>query len=102
MKKIFENDVGMIKIKIERSNFPIKFTFFSILLDDKCQFWLKESTNVITSPYFSNTYGSTGTIYHHNLNCVWILEAEEGSNINIEIDYLDVKNMPKASLTIFD
>ena len=90
--------------------------WFSILLDDKCQFWLKESTNVLTSPFFSDTYGSTGTIYHHNLNCVWMLKAEEGSNINIEIDYLDVKNIsyyllqyyttssvrPEASLTVFD
>ena len=73
--------------------------FFSILLDDKCQFWLNESTKVLTSPYFGSLYGS-GQHYPHNLNCTWILKAEEGSIINIEIDYSMVKKitLPPSSL----
>ena len=78
--------------EIERSNFYIKLTFFfSILLDDACQFWLKESTKVLTSPYFSNSLIGTGQYYHHNLNCTWTLKAEEGFYVNIEIDYLKVR-----------
>ena len=74
--------------------------FFSILLDDKCQFWLKESTKVLTSPYFGSLTGS-GQHYPHNMNCTWILKAEEGSIVNIDIDYFMVKNSTLPLLLIW-
>ena len=54
-------------------------------LDDKCQFWLDDSTKVLTSPFFGHLQQ-----YYHNLNCTWILEAEQGSYVNFEIDYFRV------------
>ena len=61
---------------------------FSVLLDDKCQFWLNETTKVLTSPYFDGS----GQYYYHNLNCTWMLKAEQGFYINFEIGKFMVKN----------
>ena len=60
-----------------------------ISLGNKCQYWLKESSRELTSPYFK--YGTEQTFYH-NMNCTWILKAEQGFYINIEIDYFYVNN----------
>ena len=30
--------------------------------------------------------------YYHNLNCTWMLKAEQGSYVNLEIEYFKVKN----------
>ena len=58
------------------------------ILDDKCQFWLDESSKVLTSPY----YDGSDHRYYNNLNCTWMLKAEQGSYVNFEIDTLWVKN----------
>ena len=65
----------------------LRLIFFCIL-DDKCQFWLDESSKVLTSPFFDGT----SQRYYHNLNCTWMLKAEQGSYVNFEIDYFRVKN----------
>ena len=57
-------------------------------LDDKCQFWLDESSKVLTSPFFDNIYQR----YYNDMNCTWIIKAEQGSYVNFEIDYFKVKN----------
>ena len=41
----------------------------------------------MTSPYFGSSQK-----YYHNLNCTWMLKAEQGSYINFEIDFFEVKN----------
>ena len=64
---------------------------FSILLDDKCQFWLNKITNNLTSPYFGSNSGSK-QLYYHNLNCTWLIKAEQGTYVNFEIHFLKVKN----------
>ena len=56
--------------------------------DDNCQFWLDDSAKVLTSPYFDGLEQH----YYINLNCTWILKAEQGSYVNFEIDYFKVKN----------
>ena len=67
---------------------------FSIL-DYKCQFWLDESSKVLTSPFFEScaivnkTYSQK---YYNNMNCTWIIKAEQGSYVNFEIDSFWVKN----------
>ena len=62
--------------------------FLSYYLDDKCQFWLDESSKVLTSPFFDGISQQ----YYHNLNCTWKIKAEQGSYVNFEIDFFRVKN----------
>ena len=58
------------------------------ILDDKCQFWLDESSKVLTSPFFDGIYQR----YYNNMNCTWIIKAEQGSYVNFEIDTFSVTN----------
>ena len=70
---------------------------FLFHVDDHCQFWIDETARVLTSPYFAGdthlygpySYGIT-QLYGHNLNCIWTLNAKEGSYINLEINYFRV------------
>ena len=56
-------------------------------IDNHCQFWLDETAQVLTSPYFDGIYQR----YGHNLNCTWTLTAaKEGFYINLEINYFRV------------
>ena len=67
----------------------LKILFFLFYYqDDKCQFWLDDSAKILTSPYFDGI----AQRYHHNLNCTWMLKAEQGSYVNFEIVYFKVKN----------
>ena len=58
----------------------LRLIFFCIL-DDKCQFWLDESSKVLTSPFFDGINQQ----YYHNMNCTWMLKAEQGSYVNLKI-----------------
>ena len=49
---------------------------------------MNDTAKVLTSPYY---YGYTQR-YYNNLNCTWMLKAEQGFYINFEIDYFKVKN----------
>ena len=57
------------------------------LIDDECQFWLNETAGVLTSPHFDGIFQR----YGHNLNCIWILKAEEGFYINLEMNFFRVR-----------
>ena len=35
---------------------------------------------------------STGCINYNKLNCTWMLKADQGSYVNFEIDYFQVKS----------
>ena len=61
--------------------------FYSI--DTECQYWLNETAGLLTSPNFET---SSNQQYYNNLNCTWMLKAEQGSYINFEIDKFNVKN----------
>ena len=63
------------------------------ILDDKCQFWLDESSKVLKSPFFENSeYCQYCQKYYNNMNCTWIIKAEQGSYVNFEIDIFWVTN----------
>ena len=53
--------------------------------DDHCQYWLSEISGVLTSPNYPK-------LYDLNLNCKWILKADKGFYVNLEITYVQVKN----------
>ena len=61
---------------------------FSTSLDDKCQFWLKENSRILISPYFDGV----NQRYYLNLNYTWMLKTEQGFYINFEIEGFWVKN----------
>ena len=56
--------------------------FYSIVTE--CQYWLDESNGLLTSPYFD--FDLPVQYYYNNLNCTWILKAEQGFYVNFEID----------------
>ena len=45
----------------------------------------------MTSPYFDDIRPQ-GYYYYNNLNCTWMLKADQGSYINFEIDFFQVKS----------
>ena len=53
------------------------------ILEDKCQFWLDKSAKVLTSPYID---GGEIDQYYNNLNCTWLIEAEQGFYVNFEFE----------------
>ena len=63
-------------------------------IDDHCQHWLNKADGTVTSPNFDVNVDS----WHdhnwpdHNLNCTWILNADEGYYITLEIEYFEVNN----------
>ena len=65
-------------------------------IDDHCQYWLNKADGTLTSPnlgvndlgYIMTYYG----YYDNNLNCTWILNADQGYYIILEIDYFKVNN----------
>ena len=47
----------------------------------------------LTSPNFGiNDLGYSSKHYIHDLNCTWILNADEGYYITLEIEYFEVNN----------
>ena len=70
----------------------LRMIIFSIL-DYKCQFWLDESSKVLKSPFFEiSEHCQYCQKYYNNMNCTWIIKAEQGSYVNFEIDSFWVKN----------
>ena len=45
----------------------------------------------MTSPYFDDI-NPLGYYYYNNLNCTWLLKADQGSYVNFEIDFFRVKS----------
>ena len=70
------------------------FHWFSYFIDEHCQYWLNKADGTVTSPNFGVNVES----WHdhnwpdHNLNCTWILNADEGYYITLEIEYFEVNN----------
>ena len=50
-------------------------------LAEKCQYWLNETAGTLTSPNFDSGIKK----YDHNLECLWIISADLGSYITLEI-----------------
>ena len=83
---LFSVHMQLIKQYKYSFRYLISLIFFFNYLDDKCQFWMDDRSKVLKSPYFDSKS------YYHNLNCTWMLKADQGSYINFEIDNFLVKN----------
>ena len=61
-------------------------------LDNHCQYWLNKADGTLTSPNF----GVNDLGYYkwgdHNLNCTWVLNADQGYYITLEIEHYHVNN----------
>ena len=54
-------------------------------IEDHCQYWLNENSGVLKSP-------NHPSYYDLNLNCKWILKADQGFYVNLELILVKVKN----------
>ncbi|XP_052248294.1 multiple epidermal growth factor-like domains protein 10 isoform X5 [Dreissena polymorpha] len=90
-------------VKGDCENDGCKDGWTGIACNDKCGGVLTESFGVITSPNFPSYYS-------HKLQCTWVINAPEGSRINVNLtdfkmethskcnyDYLELFNGPNAS-----
>ena len=55
--------------------------YFLKFLAEKCQYWLNETAQTLTSPNYNFGIGK----YDHNLECIWIINADIGSYITLYI-----------------
>ena len=63
-----------------------KLQYFQFVAE-KCQYWFNETAQTLTSP----NYDSAIEKYDHNLECMWIISADIGSYITLEIHNFYVK-----------
>ena len=61
-------------------------------IDDHCQSWLDMTDGTLTSPNFGVNDNGKYHIYDHNLNCTWILNADQEYYITLEIENFLVNN----------
>ena len=83
----------MIKIRNTRNCIPNFSQCIDLyFIDDHCQYWLNKADGTLTSPNFGHDpLGNPDRYYDHNLNCTWILNADQGFYITLEIEYIEVK-----------
>ena len=53
---------------------------------------MNKADGTLTSPNFGVTDFEDYQHYDHDLNCTWILNADQGYYITLEIDYFKVNN----------
>ena len=61
-------------------------------IDDHCQYWLNKTDGTLTSPNFGVNDLGNYHFYDHNSNCTWILNADEGHYITLEIEHFGVNH----------
>ena len=66
-------------------------------IDDHCQYWLNKAEGTLTSPNFDvnafeHYYNQRFQFYDHNLNCTWILNADQEYYITLDIEYFQVND----------
>ena len=74
--------------EIRNCIFPLSMIFYFI--DDHCQYWLNKVDGTLTSPNFGVNDLGWNQDYDNNLNCTWILNADQGYYITLEIEYFEV------------
>ena len=86
-----------IFIIISYQTFEIAYILFYCIhlyfIDDHCQYWFNKADGTLTSPNFGINNLGKYQDYDHNLNCIWILDADQGFYINFEIDLFAVNSM---------
>ena len=53
---------------------------------DHCQYWLNKADGTLTSPNFGVNHLGSYQIYDLNLNCSWILNADQGFYITLTLN----------------
>ena len=61
-------------------------------IDEHCQYWLNKADGTLTSPNFGVNDLGYYQVVDHNLNCTWILYADEEYYTTLEIDYFQVNH----------
>ena len=61
-------------------------------IDDHCQYWLNKANGTLKSPNFGINDLGNNYRYEHDLNCTWILSADQGHYITLEIEHFSVNN----------
>ena len=61
-------------------------------IDDPCQYWLNKTDGTLTSPNFGLNNQGEYQLYDHNSNCTWILNADQGYYVTLEIVDFMVNN----------
>ena len=60
---------------------------------------MNQADGRLTSPNFGVNDLGNYHFYDHNSNCTWILNADEGYYITLEIDYFDVNTNNDIQMT---
>ena len=61
-------------------------------IDEHCQYWLNKADGTLTSTNFGQNNFGYYHLYDHNVNCTWILNADQGYYITLEIEYFRVND----------
>ena len=61
-------------------------------IDDQCQYWLNKTDGTLTSPFFGKNAIGNQQRYDNNLNCTWIINADQGFYITLDIEYFEVND----------
>ena len=67
----------------------INFNF----IEERCQYWFNKTDGRITSPNFGDNDLGYPQWYDYNINCTWILNADQGFYITLEIVYFGVNDI---------
>ena len=66
----------------------INFNF----IEERCQYWFNKTDGRLTSPNFGDNDLGYPQWYDYNVNCTWILNADQGFYITLEIEDFGVNN----------
>ena len=62
---------------------------------------MNKADGTLTSPNFGVNDLGNDQFYDHNLNCTWILTADQGYYITLEIQHFEVNNNNDANEIYF-
>ena len=74
------------------------YIYHLYLIDDYCQYWLNKTDGTLTSPNFGVNGFGYSTLYDNDLNCTWILNADEGYYVTLEFDFFSVNHNDKNDI----
>ena len=80
--------------------FVLSQCIYFYYIDDHCQYWLNKADGTLTAPNFGiiNDHGNYQNSLILNLNCTWILNADQGFYITLEIENYGVNRNDKIDI----